>query len=339
VSVLSAALVDLSAGTAAPVPGVPLVALSGTPLFVVLILGGVVALAAGAESLLRGASRLALGLGLKQVTVGVTVVAVATTAPELFVSVLGTLTATTDIGLGAIIGSNIANVGVVIGVAALVRPLSVSDTVRRRHVPVMVLAALLLVAFGFDGRLAVVDGVVLLAVLAGFTVVVVKRAQATRAALAPDALDDEPDPGVREVALVVAGLVGLVVGSRWLVAGGRGLLSAAGFGDLFIGLTVLAFGTSLPELAASLLAAVREEASFSVGNVVGSNIYNVLLVIGVLAVITPIEVSAGVRSFEFPALVVFTLALVVMMRDGRLSRLDGGVLVVGYVLFVWLLFP
>ncbi|MFC6755117.1 sodium:calcium antiporter, partial [Halorubrum tibetense] len=126
----------------------------------------------------------------------------------------------------------------------------------------------------------------------------------------------------------------------WLIEGGRELLAAAGFTDLFIGLTVLAIGTSLPELAASVVAAVRDEASFSVGNVVGSNIYNVLAVIGILALVAPVEVSAGVRAFEFPALIAFTVLLVgLMYRGRRLSRLDGGILVVAYAGFIYLLIP
>ena len=313
----------------------------GSPLTeLVLLAAGVGLLYLGAELLVSGARELALAIGLKASTVGVTVVAFATTAPELFVAVLGALTVSTDIGLGAIVGSNIANVGLVLGVAALIRPLEVSDTVLERHVPFMILAAFLLVALGWDGRIGPREGVVLLVALVGFTLVVLRRIQRTQAGITAVEREGMPDANPRDVAAVVGGIAALVLGSRWLIEGGRELLAAAGFTDLFIGLTVLAIGTSLPELAASVVAAVRDEASFSVGNVVGSNIYNVLAVIGILALVAPVEVSAGVRAFEFPALIAFTVLLVgLMYRGRRLSRLDGGILVVAYAGFIYVLIP
>ncbi|WP_424014616.1 calcium/sodium antiporter [Halorubrum xinjiangense] len=314
-------------------PGSPLVEL-------LLIAGGVALLYAGAELLVSGASDLALAVGLKASTVGVTVVAFATTAPELFVSLLGAVTVSTDIGLGAIVGSNIANIGLVLGLSALIRPLDVSDTVFRRHVPFMVLAALLLVGLGWDGRIGLVDGAVLLAALAAFTAAVLRNVQQNQSAITEAERDEMPDASPRDVAMVVGGIVALVLGSRWLIDGGESLLSAAGFSDIFIGLTVLALGTSLPELAASVVAAARGEAEFSVGNVVGSNIYNVLAVIGIVAVVTPIGVAPAVRGFEFPALLVFTAGAVGMMAYGeRVTRVDGAALTVGYGVFVYLLLP
>jgi len=315
--------------------------LLGSPLTELLLLaGGAALLYAGAELLVKGASDLALAVGLKASTVGVTVVAFATTAPELFVSLLGAITVSTDTGLGAIVGSNIANIGLVLGVSALIRPLDTSRTVFERHVPFMVVAALLLVGLGWDGRIGAVDGVLLLAVLIAFTVVVMRRVQQTQSGISAAERAEMPDARLRDVASVVGGIVALILGSRWLVEGGQSLLSAAGFSDIFIGLTVLALGTSLPELAASVVAAIRGEAEFSVGNVVGSNIYNILAVIGIVAVITPISVSPGVRGFEFPALLAFTALLIGLMYHGdRISRIDGGVLVVGYLVFIYLLLP
>ncbi|MEF8780728.1 MAG: calcium/sodium antiporter [Haloferacaceae archaeon] len=304
-----------------------------------LLLAGVVLLWKGADLLVDGAGTLALGFGLRRATVGVTVVAFATTAPELFVSLVGVVAASTDIGLGAVLGSNIANIGLVLGLSALVRPLPVSGTVLRRHVPFMVLAALLLVVLGADGHLGRPAGLVMLAVLSGFSYYIARRVKGGEA-LSPDALPEQPKPTLRDWGVVVLGLVLLLIGSRWLIDGGRGLLTAMGFSDLFVGLTVLALGTSLPELAASLVSAYRDEAGFSVGNVVGSNIYNVLAVIGILAIISPVRISPGVMGFEFPALLAFTFFLVaIMWRGNRLSRLDGAALLAGYVAFVWLLLP
>ena len=315
--------------------------LSGSPLVeLLLIVGGVALLYAGAELLVSGAGDLALAVGLKASTVGVTVVAFATTAPELFVSLLGAVTVSTDIGLGAIVGSNIANIGLVLGVSAIIRPLEVSETVLRRHMPFMVLAALLLVGLGWDGRVGFVDGLVLLTALVVFTVTVLRRVRQNQSAISEAERDEMPDVKARDVATVVGGIVALVLGSRWLIDGGESLLSAAGFSDLFIGLTVLALGTSLPELAASVVSAYRGESEFSVGNVVGSNIYNVLAVIGIVTLVTPIGVAPGVRGFEFPALLAFTAGAVALMSYGdRVTRVDGLVLTAGYGAFLYLLLP
>ena len=315
--------------------------LLGSPLTELLLLaGGAALLYAGAELLVKGASDLALAVGLKASTVGVTVVAFATTAPELFVSLLGAVTVSTDIGLGAIVGSNIANIGLVLGISALIRPLDISDTVLKHHVPFVVLAALLLVGLGWDGRIGTVDGLLLLGTLVVFTVVVMRRIRETQSGITAAQRETMPDARPRDVAAVLVGIAALILGSRWLIDGARSLLAAAGFSDIFIGLTVLALGTSLPELAASVVAAIRGETSFSIGNVVGSNIYNVLGVIGIVAVVTPIRVSSGVRGFEFPALIAFTAVVVgLMYRGRRLSRVDGGLLVAGYMAFIYLLLP
>ncbi len=313
--------------------------LSETAVSVLLLAAGIVALYAGAELLVAGAGRLALGIGLRAATVGVTVIAFATTAPELFVATIGALDVSTDIGLGAVLGSNIANVGLVLGVAALIRPLSVSETVMKRHVPFMVFAALLLVAFGANGRIGRLEGAIFLLVLAGFTAYLLYYVNAD-----PMPVDETPEAGDgierRDLALVGGGLIALVIGSRWLVAGGTDLLLELGFSELFVGLTVLALGTSLPELAASAVGAVRGETGFAIGNVVGSNIYNVLAVLGIVALITPIEIAPSTLRFELPILVAFTVVLVAMMGYGRrLSRLDGAVLLVGYAGFLYLLVP
>ncbi|SDJ83072.1 calcium/sodium antiporter [Natronorubrum texcoconense] len=313
--------------------------LSGIPLYLVLLAAGVVALYAGAELLVAGAGRLALGIGLRAATVGVTVIAFATTAPELFVATIGALDVSTDIGLGAVIGSNIANIGLVLGLAALIKPLQISSIVMRRHVPFMLFSALLLVVLGANGTIGRLEGAILLLVLAGFTGYLVYYVSAD-----PAPMVDDPEAGdgveLRDVALVLGGLVALLIGSRWLVSGGTSLLSAFGFSDLFIGLTVLALGTSLPELAASVVGALRGETGFAIGNVVGSNIYNILAVLGIVALITPIEIAPSTLRLELPVLVVFTLVLVGMMGYGRrLTRLDGAGLVLGYAIFLYLLYP
>ena len=292
-----------------------------------LVLAGVVALYLGAEALVRGATRLALGVGLRAAVVGVTVVAFATTTPELFVALLAGTGYATALGLGAVVGSNIANVGLVLGAAALVRPFAVDGEVLRRHVPFMLGATALLVVLALDGRVSSVDGAVLLLALAAFTGVLLLRS-GSRGVSARSA-------NPRDLLLVGVGLLALLVGARALIEGGTGLLVGLGVESRVVGLTVLALGTSLPELATSVVSARRGEGTVSVANVVGSNIYNVLAVLGVLALFVPVDVPASVATVDLPALVAFTVGGVVLMLHRRdVSRIDGALLLSGYVGFV-----
>ncbi|MCG1002365.1 MULTISPECIES: calcium/sodium antiporter [Halobacterium] len=308
-----------------------------------ILVVGILLLYVGAELLVAAASALALSHGVKAATVGVTIVAFATTAPELFVSATGALTASDSIALGNIVGSNIANIGLVLGASAVVRPMEVDDKTLYQHGPFMFTAAVALVALGTDGSLGAFDGVVLLALLAGFTgYLYYKSQQEDDVALPEDVeMDDESaTAGAREYVTLVGAIVLLLAGSRALITGGRGVLMAWGFGDLFIGLTIIAFGTSVPELATSLVSAIRGEAEFSIGNVVGSNIYNVLAVIGIVAVLVPITVTGSTVSYEFPVMLGFTVAALAIMALGeRITRVEGAGLIAGYVGFVYFLLP
>ncbi|WP_152040553.1 calcium/sodium antiporter [Salinigranum salinum] len=291
---------------------------------------GVLALYLGAEALVRGAASLALGLGIRAAVVGVTVVAFATTTPELFVAVLAGAGYSTALGLGAVVGSNIANVGLVLGTAALVRPFDVDGEVLRRHVPFMLGATALLVVLAVDGRISAVDGGVLLLALAAFTATLLLRSSGGRGSVRSAA--------PRDLLLVGAGLLALLVGARALIDGGTGLLAGFGVPTRVVGLTVLALGTSLPELATSVVSARRDEGTVSVANVVGSNIYNVLAVLGVLALFVPVNVPRSVVTVDLPVLVAFTLGgVALMIHDRDVSRLDGALLLGGYASFVVLL--
>ncbi|MFP8956040.1 calcium/sodium antiporter [Natrialbaceae archaeon A-CW3] len=312
--------------------------IDGIALSVLLLVLGVLSLFAGAELLVKGAGRLALGFGLRAATVGVTVIAFATTAPELFVAMLGALEVSADVGLGTIVGSNIANIGLVLGISALIRPLTISDTVMRRHVPFMLFTALLLPVVAIDGRIGRIEGVFFLVVLSVFSGYLLYYAKTQPAPVSAD-VDATEGVSPRDVGLVVLGLLALLVGSRWLVSGGSSLLLAMDVPEFVVGVTVLALGTSLPELAASAVGAARGETGFTIGNVIGSNIYNIVAVLGILAVAVPITVSPSTLRFELPLVLGFTLLLVGMMGYGRrLTRIDGGILVCCYGAFIWLLF-
>ena len=306
------------------------------------LLAGIALLYLGAELLVSAASALALGHGVKAATVGVTVVAFATTAPELFVSTIGGLTASDSIALGNIIGSNITNIGLVLGASAFVRPMNVNRDVLYQHGPFMLAAAVALVALGSDGQLAVLDGVALLALLATFTGYLVYQARKDGDVAMPEEveLDDAASASVRDYSVLVGAVLLLLVGSRSLIIGGRSILTTWGFSDLFIGLTIIAFGTSVPELATSVVSSLRGEADFSIGNVVGSNIYNVLAVIGVVSVLVPIDVDPSTVAFEFPVMLAFTVfALALMSVGDRITRVEGATLVAAYGGFLYFLLP
>ena len=313
-----------------------------------VFLAGIVCVYLGAELLVSGAASMALGYGIRPATVGVTIVAFATTAPELFVSSIGAVASDDAIALGNIVGSNIANIGLVLGVSALVSPVTIEHDALRTQGPFMLAAAVALVALGLDGSIAAVDGGLLLALLAVFTGYLYYDARHRTAESVPDGelLDEVDDEvvetasiGVRDVAKTVGALAFLLVGSRWLILGGEGVLVDLGFGKLFIGLTIIAFGTSVPELATSLVSAYRGQGDFSITNVIGSNIYNVLAVIGIVSLMVPIGVSARTMVVEFPIMIGFTVAALAMMWIGDdLGRSEGGTLVAGYLAFFYVLF-
>lgn len=326
----------------------------------VQMLVGFVLLYVGAEALVKGASSFATDVGMRAAIAGVTVIAFATTAPELAIAVLSGLDFGETLGYGAIVGSNIANIGLVLGVSALITPLEVSDETVRRHLPFMILAAVMFVGMGADGAFGRVEGVLFGLALVAFTVVLIRTTDPEESDVIEgmDELesDDDGDDGavavdggvgavterlpfrLRDVAFVVVGLLCLVFGARQLIQGGRTTLYYLGAGDRFVGLTVLALGTSLPELAASVVSAIRGEDDFSVGNVVGSNIYNILAVVGVLVLIAPSSVPSAMVGTDFPFLIGATgLAAALFVARGRIGRPEGLVLLGCYGFYVTLL--
>ena len=283
----------------------------------VYLAAGLVLLVAGAEVLVRGAARLAAQFGISPLIIGLTVVAFGTSAPETAVSVQAAWNGSGDIAIGNVVGSNIANVLLILGLTAAVAPLVVSRQLIRLDVPLMIGASLLTYALAWDGALSRIDGAVLfLCVLAytGFLIVSSRRNNAP----ADDEFAKEfgleetakPHASLINAGLVIAGLVLLVTGSNFLVEGAVALARALGLSELVIGLTVIAIGTSLPELATSILAAIRGERDIAVGNIVGSNLFNLLCVLGLASLVSPtlIKVSDAALAFDFPVMIGVALA-------------------------------
>ncbi|HVS63359.1 MAG TPA: calcium/sodium antiporter [Thermoanaerobaculia bacterium] len=309
---------------------------------ILLLLAGFVLLLGGAELLVKGASRLALSLGITPLVVGLTVVAFGTSAPELAVSVRAALAGdgADEIAVGNVVGSNIANVLLILGVSALIAPLAVSRQVIRLEVPIMVGCSVAFFALAWDGRVSQVEGAMLFAGIVAYTVFAIVQSRRETSAERRDRPPEEA-PGRRRlvlaVVLAVAGVALLVLGARWLVDGAVDLATWLGVSELIIGLTVVAFGTSLPELATSALAAFRGERDLAVGNVVGSNVFNILSVLGLSALVAAggIAVTEEARLFDLPVmLAVALLCLPVFFTGFRIDRVEGALFVLFYGLYV-----
>jgi cation:H+ antiporter len=316
-------------------------------LTVVMLVAGLVVLVLGGELLVRGASALAGALGVSPLLVGLTVVAFATSAPELAVSLDAALTGSPGLAIGNVVGSNIANILLILGASALVLPLVVRTQLVRTDVPVMVALSLLTLLLALDGRISRVDGLVLLVLLVVYVTrsVLVSRRQERAARERP-----VPDDGVRrgddrrtggrtlvDVALVVVGVGLLVLGARWLVAAATTVGTALGISDLVIGLTVVAVGTSLPELATSIIAAVRGQRDLAVGNVVGSNIFNIGAVLGLTGVVSPdgIPLEPGAIALDLPVMILVAVALLpVAFTGAAVSRWEGAAFLAYYGVYV-----
>lgn len=309
---------------------------------VVYLVLGLLALYLGAEWLVKGAARFARRLGVSPLVVGLTVVAFGSSSPELLVGVVASVQDQGDVVLGNVLGSNILNIALILGVAALVRPLRVRLRLLSREVPLMVLVSLGVAALMVDGRLGRVDAWVLLIGFVAFLVLVTRAARSETSETAATYLQFEdaelgpPRSGStpRDLARMVIGLAGLVVGAHLLVLSAVFFARLAGVSEVVIGLTVVAIGTSLPELATCVVAAYRGESDIALGNAVGSNIFNLLSILGVAAMIRPMPVRTELFEFEIPAMLATAVLLIPLAWHGRvLGRGAGALLLLTYVVF------
>jgi len=302
---------------------------------------GVVVLVLGAEWLVRGASRLAANFGVSQLVIGLTVVAFGTSAPELAVSLQSALGGAPDIAVGNVVGSNICNVLLILGLSAMVTPLIVNHQLVRLDVPLVIATSVLMLLMALDGDVGRGDGLMLvLALLAyvGFLFQQSRRQgpEAGRSVAGGQEASDAPSPLWRNLLLLVAGLAGLVLGARLLVEGAVTIARALGVSELVIGLTVIAVGTSLPEIATSVMAALRGERDLAVGNVVGSNIFNVLCVLGFTALLTPggVPVPISALNFDLPVMVAVSVACLPIFASGHeIQRWEGGLFFGYYIAY------
>lgn len=303
-----------------------------------LIVAGLTLLVWGADRFVHGASAAARNMGVAPLLIGLTIVAFATSAPEILVSVIASSRGEPGLAFGNAIGSNIVNIGLVLGVTAVVRPIPLKSATLRREMPALLAVSLLTVSLFLDSRLSRPDGIVM---LTGLAIVMIwfVRLGIRSAENDPIKMDYEaeiPKDVSTKMAFtwLLVGLGVLLIGAEWLVTGSIGIAQSLGVSEVVIGITIVAFGTSVPELAVSLVSALRGEYGLAIGNIVGSNIFNLLAVIGLAATIHPATVAPSVLSLHIFVMVAFTLVLFAMTYDydgkARLSRMEGVALLAAY---------
>ena len=310
------------------------------------IIAGFVVLVWGAERFITGSAAIARNLGVSPMLIGLTIVGFGTSAPEILVSAVASLENTPGLAIGNAIGSNIANIGLILGVTALITPLSVhSDTLRREY-PMLLAICLLAILLMIDRELGFVDGLIMIAglviVLYGMVRIGIKNRNTDPMGMEFEAEIPESMPMTKASMLFVIGLIALMISSRILVWGATNVAIAFGISDLIIGLTIVALGTSLPELAASIASALKKEHDIAIGNIIGSNIYNILAVLSMPGLISPGTFADEVFTRDMAVMIGLTLALFVMGYGfggpGRINRFEGALLLAAFIGYQTVLF-
>jgi len=297
----------------------------------------------GAEGLVRGSSSLALRAGLSRLMVGLTIVAFGTSSPELVVSVKAALTQQGDISVGNVVGSNVFNIGVILGITALLCPIPVHRQIIRIDAPIALGVACLMIVLFQDYRFDRIEGAMLVLGFIAYTVMNVvlarKEAKTSDVDVEEQALPGKSKHWMVDVCLILAGMAILVMGSRLLVEHSIILARAFGVSEAVIGLTIIAAGTSMPELATSVVAALRKQPDIAIGNVVGSNVFNILAILGVSSVISPIH-APGISWVDAAVMIGFTVLLIPLLYTGRLlHRLEGLLLLALFGVYLYFLWP
>lgn len=314
---------------------------------IIFVLIGLVILIVGAEGLVRGASSLARNFRISPLIIGLTVVSFGTSAPELTVNIISAINGSSDLAIGNVVGSNIANILLILGATALIQPLRVKSSTVWKEIPLALLGAgLLYIMINdqlFDGAgsdaLTRTDGIALLSLMVIFMYYIfgmAKQDRTTRKELTGVGGDIQAHKSFISIGMLLLGLAGLVLGGRLLVIGATGIAQDAGLSETLIGLTIVAVGTSLPELATSVIAALRKQADIAVGNIIGSNIFNTFFVLGATSTILPLYPAPAV-NFDIVVAALATLVLFIFMFTGGkhiLSRWQGALFMSSYIAYI-----
>ncbi|MCF6147788.1 MAG: calcium/sodium antiporter [Candidatus Kuenenia sp.] len=307
----------------------------------ILLFVGIATLYFGAEWLVKGASRFAYFLNIKPIVIGLTIVAFGTSAPELVTGITAGIKHLNDIAIGNVVGSNIANIGLVLGVTATIFPLKVEMKLLRREIPIIIGISALLYLMCRDGILSRLEGCFLVAGIVVYTCYIYRISKKESSAVEKEYEDfiRKKNTLTIDILLIFIGLVTLIGGAHLLVNSAIYLARTFGVSELIVGLSVVAVGTSLPELAISTVAALRKEADISVGNVLGSNIFNIFVVLGITAAIHPLQINVSSLRFDMPVMIIFSLILIPMIRRNFiLTRVEGIFLLVGYSVYIAFLY-
>jgi cation:H+ antiporter len=308
---------------------------------IILFVVGLIMLFLGGEGLVRGASRLARVLGISPIVIGLTVVAFGTSAPEFVVGLIAALKGASDVVLGNIIGSNISNIGLILGIGAILSPLIIQIRIIKVEVPIMI--ALSLILYGLAAwslNLGLLQGVFLFGALIAFTIYSYFGSKKE-----PKQVEEEFEEFVgssnsvwKQVVFIVLGLAALIIGARFVVDSAIFIARVAGISELVISITAVAIGTSLPELSTTIIAAIRKEHDIIVGNIIGSNIFNIGI-LGVISIIHPVTVDSALLRFEFPVMIFFSILVLPLMITGKkVGRVEGILLLVLYAAFIFMVF-
>ena len=307
------------------------------------VLAGLIILCVGGYAIVSGGVSLAKKLRISSMIIGLTVVAYGTSTPELAASLLAALNSHTDLILGNIIGSNVSNIGMVIGISAIFAPLLISKITVSRWIPIMIGVSLLVVAMSYDGEISQIDGVILIAALIGFTVYTIKTVKKQKIQQ-NEAIENEAFEGEyflskykiesypQSLGLIAVGIILLFLGGHFTVDGAVNIAESLGLSQLIIGVVIVAIGTSLPELITSVIAIAKKQTDIGVGNIVGSNIYNILLILGVSSTIIGIPVSTDVFS-NYYIMIAFSLVLFIGFRK-YIPRFIGIGLTIAFVAYL-----
>ena len=311
---------------------------------ILFFLAGLIVLVLGADLLVRGASRLAAAFGISPLVIGLTIVAVGTASPEVAVSLQAALNGQADLTLGNVLGSNIFNILFILGITALLAPIVIAEQLIRKDAPIMLAVSLLALGLASDGNIGFVDGTILSLCMVSYIVFALRQSRFENKTVQNEYAEAfaEKQPRTTKnmltnIFFILVGLGLLIWGSRWLVASAVFIAQALGVSELVIGLTIVAVGTSLPEVATSIIAALKQESDIAVGNAIGSNIFNLLGVLGLGALLAPDGIFVAERVLRLDFLVMVFVALVslpIFYIDNRISRTEGVLLLGYYVLYV-----
>jgi len=296
---------------------------------ILFLITGLVLLYYGSEWLVVGTSDIAISFSIRPIVVGLTIVAFATSAPELLVSLIASGEGASGISVGNILGSNIINISLVLGLSALFKPLKVSKSTTRVELPIMIVASLIFWFLCLDGNIGRMDGVILLMILFGFLIFSIINAKKNYEGIR------KPENSLRKnIFLSVVGISALIFGADAVVDSAIFIAKQFGLNEIFIGITIVALGTSLPELATSVTASIKNQSDISLGNIVGSNLFNICMVMGTVGVLSPISIDSRLHSFEFPSLICISVLLYFLpLKHLKLGKSAGFIFISFFIIF------